>query len=184
MKRAFDIAASLAGLILSLPIMVFVALAIRLDDGGSMIFRQERVGRGGKLFAILKFRTMVENAAALGGTSTDRGDPRITRVGRVLRASSLDELPQFLNVLAGDMSIVGPRPDVPAQRTLYTDDEWVMRHRVRPGITGLAQALLRSDATPDQRKSLDLEYAMKPTLIGDLRILGLTLVQVLRKGSY
>jgi lipopolysaccharide/colanic/teichoic acid biosynthesis glycosyltransferase len=126
---------------------------------------------------------MVKNAAAIGPYFTAADDPRITRVGRFIRRTSLDELPQLLNVLRGDMSLVGPRPDVPAQRTLYTDAEWALRCSVRPGITGLAQALLRSQATEQQRRALDLRYAREHTVWLDLKIMGWTLGRLTGKGS-
>jgi lipopolysaccharide/colanic/teichoic acid biosynthesis glycosyltransferase len=130
-----------------------------------------------------KFRSMVTNAASIGPWHTASDDPRITRVGRFIRRTSIDELPQLLNVLKGDMSLVGPRPDVPAQRSLYSDDDWAARCSVRPGITGLAQALLRSEATPQQRLELDLRYAREHSVRLDLRILGWTLGRLTGKGA-
>ena len=126
---------------------------------------------------------MVINAESLGGYSTADRDPRITAIGRFIRRTSLDELPQLLNVLFGEMSIVGPRPDVPAQRSLYTDDEWTVRHSVRPGITGLAQSTLRSEATTEQRKAMDLEYAKNVSFALDVRIILMTIRQVVFKGG-
>mgnify|MGYP001367909871 CR=1 FL=1 len=184
MKRAIDIFLALVTLVLMSPVLIWIALAIRLHDGGPSVFGQIRVGRGGREFRMLKFRSMVVDAERLGGHSTAEGDPRITRIGRFIRRTSLDELPQVFNVLAGDMSIVGPRPDVPAQRALYTESEWLLRHRVRPGITGLAQATVRSEATPEQRKSLDLEYAREASLQLDLKIIGLTFRQIVSKGGH
>lgn len=165
------------------PILIGVATAIYLSDFGPVIFRQRRVGRGGKDFFIYKFRSMVIDAEKLGGYSTADGDPRITRVGRFIRRTSLDELPQLFNVLCGSMSVVGPRPDVPAQRTLYTEAEWQLRNSVRPGITGLAQATLRSAATETQRKELDLQYAQQASLFKDIQIILLTFKQVFGKGG-
>ena len=107
-----------------------------------VLFRQTRLGLHGREFGMFKFRSMVKNAASIGPYFTSDNDPRITRVGRFIRRTSIDELPQILNVLRGDMSLVGPRPDVPAQRALYSDADWAQRCSVRPGITGLAQALL------------------------------------------
>lgn len=179
MKRFFDLMLSLFALTLLWPLLLLTALLIYLDSPGPVLFRQTRVGRGGKPFSIYKFRSMVANAEALGGYSTEQGDARITRVGHWIRKSSVDELPQIFNVLFGDMSWVGPRPDVPAQRQNYTDAEWLARHRVRPGITGLSQALLRSQATPEQRKSLDIQYAEQASLWLDLKILLLTFKQLL-----
>ncbi|HOS43506.1 MAG TPA: sugar transferase, partial [Armatimonadota bacterium] len=118
-KRLFDLFWALLGLLLLAPLLLAVAVAIRLDDGGPAFFRQRRVGRGGRPFRIWKFRTMVQNAEALGGQITVGGDPRITRVGRWLRRTKLDELPQLFNVLAGEMSLVGPRPEVPRYVARY-----------------------------------------------------------------
>ena len=147
------------------------------------MFRQTRLGLRGREFGMYKFRSMVKNAAAIGPYHTAEGDPRITPVGRYLRRTSIDELPQLLNVLAGDMSLVGPRPDVPAQRALYSEADWAERCSVRPGITGLAQALLRSDATEVQRLALDLRYAREHNLWLDLRIVAWTLGRLSGKGS-
>jgi lipopolysaccharide/colanic/teichoic acid biosynthesis glycosyltransferase len=132
---------------------------------------------------MLKFRSMVNNAAAVGPYYTTDDDPRITRVGRFIRRTSLDELPQLLNVLKGDMSLVGPRPDVPAQRSLYSEQEWAQRCSVRPGITGLAQALVRSDAKPGERLELDLRYVREHSTSLDLKILWWTLGRLSGKGS-
>jgi lipopolysaccharide/colanic/teichoic acid biosynthesis glycosyltransferase len=148
-----------------------------------VLFRQVRVGLGGREFGIYKFRSMVRNAAAVGPYHTASDDPRVTRVGRFIRRTSLDELPQLLNVLAGDMSLVGPRPDVPAQRTLYAAADWQARCSVRPGITGLAQALLRSAATPQQRLDLDLRYVREHSLGLDLKIIAWTLGRLTGKGA-
>jgi len=115
---------------------------------------------------------------------TIMGDPRITPIGAFMRRTSLDELPQLVNVLFGDMSLVGPRPDVPAQRDLYSDSEWAIRTSVRPGVTGLAQATLRSSATHEQRLALDIEYVHQKSFWFDLKVLVLTVRQVLGKGSH
>ncbi|MBM5796677.1 MAG: sugar transferase [Cyanobacteria bacterium K_Offshore_0m_m2_072] len=184
LKRGADLVFSALLLLLLAPLLLLLALAVRLDSPGPLLFRQQRVGLGGMTFSMLKFRSMVADAPLLGGYSTVPGDPRITRSGRWLRRFSLDELPQLLNVLRGDMSLVGPRPDVPAQRTGYSEEEWRQRHRVRPGITGLAQATVRSHARPGQRKDLDLRYVREQSLGLDLWILGQTLRQLLGKGSY
>lgn len=183
MKRAFDILiAGTALLVLSIPLLV-VAIWIKVGSPGPVFFRQTRVGRGCRPFGLLKFRSMVVNADRIGGFSTKVDDPRITRVGRILRRTSIDELPQLLNVLRGDMSLVGPRPDVPAQRDLYTEQEWHLRHSVRPGITGLAQISGRSDITPDMRKALDLDYARSPGLARDLGILLKTVSTLSGRGA-
>jgi lipopolysaccharide/colanic/teichoic acid biosynthesis glycosyltransferase len=183
MKRVFDVVVSAGGLVVAAPVLAAVAVAILLRDGRPVIFRQVRVGQHARPFEILKFRTMRNDAQALGGISTAAGDPRITPLGRFLRKTSLDELPQLINVLRGDMSLVGPRPDTPQQESDYAADDWRARCSVRPGITGLAQATLRSSATPQQRLELDLRYARNPGLRQDLEILGKTLLQVFGKGG-
>ncbi len=183
MKRAMDLLVALAAVLILSPLLLATAAAVLLESGWPVLFRQVRIGRGGNEFGMYKFRSMVKNAAAIGPYFTSADDPRITRVGRFLRRTSIDELPQLFNVLRGDMSLVGPRPDVPAQRTLYTDGEWALRCSVRPGITGLAQALLRSAATEQQRRELDLRYAREHTLWLDMKIVGWTLGRLGGRGS-
>jgi lipopolysaccharide/colanic/teichoic acid biosynthesis glycosyltransferase len=184
MKRLFDILVSLTLLVLLWPLFLLIALTVFMDSFGPVLYRQERVGIDGRPFNIYKFRSMVTNADNVGTYQTVQGDPRITPAGRFLRKTSLDELPQLFNVLKGDMSLVGPRPDVPAQRENYRDEDWAKRISVKPGITGLAQATLRSAATPEQRCALDLEYVERVSLLFDLKILLLTMRQVLGKGSH
>lgn len=179
MKRLFDITISFLALLILLPVFLLITVAIRLESPGAALFLQERVGRLGRPFSILKFRSMVRNAEKLGGYATAADDARITGVGRILRKTSLDELPQLINVIRGDMSLVGPRPDVPAQKKDYTEQEWRLRHQVRPGITGLAQARLRSRATSEQRKEMDLYYARNASLWLDIKIIAQTLISVL-----
>ena len=183
MKRLFDIAGAAFALLLLSPLLLGAALAVALDSGWPVLFLQTRVGRHGQTFDMLKFRSMVKNAAAIGPYFTSAADPRITRVGRFIRRTSLDELPQLLNVLKGDMSLVGPRPDVPAQRSLYSDADWQARCSVRPGITGLAQAKIRSEGTPEQRLALDLQYVREASVMFDLKILVWTLGRLTGKGS-
>jgi lipopolysaccharide/colanic/teichoic acid biosynthesis glycosyltransferase len=183
MKRTLDVLVSLCAVVVVSPVLAIVALAVLIDSGAPVLFRQTRIGLHGREFGMLKFRSMVRNADALGPYHTTDNDPRITRIGAFIRRTSLDELPQLLNVLAGDMSLVGPRPDVPAQRSLYTDQQWTERCSVRPGITGLAQATLRSQATPEQRLALDLRYAREHNLWLDLRILARTVGRLSGKGS-
>jgi lipopolysaccharide/colanic/teichoic acid biosynthesis glycosyltransferase len=174
LKRAFDLLISVPALLVLSPLFALTAFAIALDSGRPVLFRQTRVGLHGREFSMFKFRSMVPDAAKIGPHYTDDDDPRVTRVGRFLRRSSLDELPQLINVVLGDMSLVGPRPDVPAQRSLYTGEQWALRCSVRPGITGLAQALLRSSATNGQRLALDLQYARESSLWLDLKIMART----------
>jgi lipopolysaccharide/colanic/teichoic acid biosynthesis glycosyltransferase len=182
-KRLFDLLVSLGMLVLLLPLFALVAVLIKLDSKGPVFFRQKRVGRFGEPFWIFKFRSMVTNAAAVGPYYTSTNDPRITRVGRWLRKTSLDELPQLLNVVRGEMSLVGPRPNVYDQRAEYTPEEWEVRNQVCPGITGLAQATRRSAATVNERNNLDLEYIRKQSLLCDLKIILLTMRQVLTTGG-
>jgi lipopolysaccharide/colanic/teichoic acid biosynthesis glycosyltransferase len=183
MKRIFDILLSLIALIGLVPILIAVAAAVYIEDRGPVLFKQRRIGLGGTEFWILKFRSMVINAEKLGGFSTEDNDPRITSVGRIIRRTSLDELPQIVNVLKGDMSIVGPRPDVPAQRSLYTEEEWNIRHTVRPGITGLAQVKARSTCIENERKRLDLLYVQEANLWFDIKIILMTFKQVISEGG-
>ena len=183
MKRTFDFLLAVIAIALIAPLLVVLILIIRFSDPGPIFFRQLRVGKDCQEFTIYKFRTMVVDAEKRGGHATTENDPRITRLGKFLRRSSLDELPQLLNVVFGDMSIVGPRPDVPAQKSDYSPNDWILRHTVRPGITGLAQATSRSSATAVERLRLDLEYVERPTLRNDLKIIFATIKQVLFKGG-
>lgn len=183
-KRVVDIAVSFGLLFLLLPLLVLIAVVILLTSGWPVFFRQERVGRLAAPFRIVKFRTMFHRPDQAGAWFTSPGDSRVTGIGRVLRRSSLDELPQLWNVLTGDMSLIGPRPDVFAQRDLYSENEWQQRTIVRPGITGLAQARNRSMASTEERKAADLEYVDRMSLRTDIEIVFLTLKQVIRQGGY
>ncbi|WP_255440661.1 sugar transferase [Caenimonas sedimenti] len=178
-----DLALSLLALVVLSPLLAAVAAAVAFESGRPVLFRQVRVGRNGREFGLYKFRSMVRGADRLGNWHTAQDDPRVTRIGRFIRRTSLDELPQLVNVLRGDMSLVGPRPDVPAQRALYAPEDWALRCSVRPGITGLAQALMRSEATPEQRLALDLQYAREHGVRMDMRILFLTVARLSGKGG-
>jgi lipopolysaccharide/colanic/teichoic acid biosynthesis glycosyltransferase len=145
LKRLFDIGASGFGLTLCLPLFAVVAVAIKCDGPGPVFFRQIRVGRNGKLFPILKFRTMRPAAEAAGPHFTVDGDVRITRIGSWLRAAKFDELPQLLNVLVGDMSMVGPRPETPDLMTYYSPEQRANMLSIRPGVTDYASLLLRNE---------------------------------------
>lgn len=145
MSRALDLVISGIVLLVFSPVMLVVAVLIRLEGGGPVIYRQERVGREGQVFEMLKFRTMVPGSDPVGvGTIVTREDDRVTRVGRWLRRTSLDELPNLVNVIQGDMALVGPRPTIPAQVADYTTRQHG-RHAVRPGITGWAQVQGRAE---------------------------------------
>ena len=171
-RRAFDIAVSAAALLISAPLMVLAAIAIRLESRGKVIYRQRRVGKDGHEFDVLKLRTMVEGAEHIGaGLAVNVGDARITRVGRILRRTSLDELPNLLNVLRGEMAIVGPRPTLPSQVAQYTARERG-RLAVRPGITGWAQVNGRTSLPWADRIELDLWYIEHRSWRLDLKILG------------
>ncbi|MDP2066119.1 MAG: sugar transferase [Burkholderiaceae bacterium] len=183
MKRLVDVGASVLLLVLLGPLLLGAATCIALESGFPVLFRQTRLGLHGREFGMFKFRSMVKNAAAIGPYFTADHDPRITRVGRFIRRTSIDELPQLLNVLAGDMSLVGPRPDVPAQRGLYADADWAQRCSVRPGITGLAQALLRSEGSEAQRLEMDLCYSREASVWLDLKIMWWTLGRLSGKGA-
>lgn len=194
-KRLFDVVGS-AGLLVALsPFFLYAALRIRLHDGGPAFFRQERAGRDGKTFGCLKFRTMLVDAearlAALheaqgysGGLFKMKDDPRVTKPGRWLRRYSLDELPQLINVLRGDMSLVGPRPPLPREVEAY-DRDVLRRLRVRPGMTGLWQVSGRSDLSWDEAVRLDLYYVDNWSMLQDLNILMKTVRAVLgSRGAY
>ncbi len=184
MKQIFDFTLSLFLIILLFPLFILIGLAIVIDSPGNPFFLQNRVGQFEKSFKMIKFRSMVKNASKLGTYQTSKDDSRITRIGSLLRKTSLDEIPQLINVLKGEMSLVGPRPDVLAQKQNYTQEQWTKRISVKPGITGLAQALVRNQATPGQRTALDLEYVDKKSFWLDLKIIGMTIKQVILKGSF
>ncbi len=194
-KRVMDVVVSAAALVVLSPLLLAVAVAIKLDDGGPVLFRQQRVGDHEQPFTMYKFRTMVVDAEARLATlaARDEGagvlfkmhdDPRVTRVGRVLRAWSLDELPQFVNALVGTMSVVGPRPPLPREVALYEGD--VHRRLLsKPGITGLWQVSGRSDLSWEESVQLDLSYVENWSLSGDLMIILRTFRCVLaRAGAY
>jgi exopolysaccharide biosynthesis polyprenyl glycosylphosphotransferase len=194
-KSFFDKIIATAALIAFSPILALIALAIVLDDGGPALFTQNRVGKDGQPFTVLKFRTMVPDAelrkeALLALNESDgvlfkmRQDPRITTIGSFLRRTSLDELPQLLNVMLGEMSLVGPRPALPAEAALYSD-ELCRRLDVKPGMTGLWQINGRSDLSYEDAVRLDLRYVENWTLALDLQILWKTCAAVANgRGAY
>lgn len=147
LKRVVDVLGSALGLLVLWPLLAAIAIAIKLDSPGPAFFRQERIGKGGEPFRIFKFRSMVDAAAKTGTEITIRADPRITRVGAFLRRSKLDELPQLINVLLGDMSLVGPRPEVPAFMKLYTPQQRAIILSLRPGMTDYAAILFRDESS-------------------------------------
>ena len=196
-KRIIDIVGALAGIILLSPIFLIVAIAIKVEDPkGNIIFGHKRVGKDGKLFPCYKFRSMFANAEEMKKNFTEeqkkeyaetfklKDDPRITKVGKFTRKTSIDELPQLFNILKGEMSIVGPRPIVTDELKFY--GEYAKYYKsVKPGLTGLWQVSGRSDTTYDERVAFDLEYVSTRNTLKDLYIIIMTVVKVLkREGSY
>ena len=177
LKRIMDISASALGLVITLPITFAAALAIRLGDGGPVFFRQQRLTRDGKVFELIKFRTMVVDAEKDGQRLAAKNDSRITKVGSVLRKTRLDELPQLWNVLKGDMSLVGPRPECPALASEYekTLPEFSYRLKVKAGITGMAQVYGNYATAPRDKLLMDIMYIEEYTLSLDLKLLLLTI---------
>ena len=184
LKRGLDILVSLLLLIVLSPLLAVIALAIKLESKGPAIFEQQRAGRNGKPFTFYKFRTMKADAAPFGPSPKSFKDKRLTKIGRMLREYSLDELPQLFNIVKGDMSLVGPRP-------LYLSQipEWNERQRkrllVKPGLTGLAQISGRGELTREEKLELDARYVDTASFVADVRIMWTTFAQVLRrKGIY
>ncbi len=183
MNRAFDVALAGTGLVLASPALALAALAVKLEDRGSVLYRQVRVGKDGDDFELLKLRTMVVGAETIGaGYAVDRGDPRITRAGQLLRRLSLDELPQLWNVVRGDMSVIGPRPTLRYQVERY-DERQRRRLDVKPGITGWAQVHGRAALPWAERIELDVWYVEHRSPLVDLKILLLTPLALFR-GTY
>lgn len=190
-KRIYDLLLAFIGLLVLSPLLILISVLVKLSDGGPVFFKQQRVGRNGHLFGIWKFRTMVMNADKMGLKITSRNDPRITRLGRILRKTKLDELPQLYNVLRGEMSFVGPRPEVPRYVALYTPAQSEIL-KLKPGITDLAtlefrdeEELLRSAGDVERfyvehclpRKiELNLLYARKANLWQDTIIIFQTIL--------
>jgi lipopolysaccharide/colanic/teichoic acid biosynthesis glycosyltransferase len=173
-KRALDLALCAGALVVSAPVLALAALAVRLESRGHPIYRQHRVGRDGHGFEVYKLRTMVSGAEHMGsGMAVDEGDDRITRVGAFLRRFSIDELPNLVNVVKGEMSLVGPRPTIQVQVDQYTDRQR-RRLDVRPGLTGWAQVNGRASLPWSERIELDLWYLEHASLRLDLRILALS----------
>jgi lipopolysaccharide/colanic/teichoic acid biosynthesis glycosyltransferase len=183
-KRLFDLTLSAAGLIASAPFWALFALAIKLEDGGAVFFPQERVGLGGRVFTALKFRSMVPDADSRSGrVQAGENDPRITRVGLLLRGTAMDELPQLWNIFVGDMSFVGPRPLVPGEVDVRGDGQLIRladipgyeaRHGVRPGLTGLTQVYAARDVSRTSKFRLDRLYLRRAGLLLDLKLIVLS----------
>ena len=194
--RVLDIIGAIVGLLLSLIPVLIIAIRIKREDGGPIFFRQKRVGKNGDVFLMCKIRSMVVEAETLRQELLDesdvdgmfkmKDDPRVTKVGKYIRKHSLDELPQFWNVLKGDMSLVGPRPALTEEADFYSDRE-KLRLKVKPGITGLWQVSGRSNVSFDKMIDLDLEYIENKSFLGDIRIMLKTLLLVFpgeKNGAY
>jgi lipopolysaccharide/colanic/teichoic acid biosynthesis glycosyltransferase len=184
LKRIFDISISLLAVILLLPVFVIIAIAIKISDKGSAVFKQERAGKDGKPFVFYKFRTMKLGVDPFGQSPKSGEDPRLIRPGKFLREYSLDELPQLFNVIKGDMSIVGPRPLYISQISEISDYH-KKRLLVKPGLTGLSQVYGRSELTEKTNLDLEVEYVEKQSFWLDIKIIFLTLGIVFgKKGVY
>jgi lipopolysaccharide/colanic/teichoic acid biosynthesis glycosyltransferase len=182
-RRAIDIAVSASLLVLSSPLLLAAMLAIRLETPGPVIYRQRRIGLDGHPFDVLKLRTMVDGAEHIGaGLAVNQGDPRITRVGAILRRASLDELPNLVNVLRGEMSLIGPRPTLPVQVEQYSERQRRRLH-MRPGITGWAQVNGRASLPWSERIELDIFYIENRSLALDLEIIRRTVAMILAGGD-
>lgn len=184
-KRIGDIIIASIALIIGSPFMLLCAVAIKLDDGGPIFFRQNRITKDGKIFNILKFRSMIVDADREGAKKATDSDSRITRVGKVIRACRMDELPQLINVLMGDMSLVGPRPERIENVYEYTElnPNFDLRHRVKAGLTGYAQLYGKYNTTPADKLNMDLTYIETYSLLLDLKLLILTVKVLFMKES-
>lgn len=196
MKRLFDIIFSFFGILLLLPILVVISIVIKLHDRGLVFFKAPRVGLYGKMFKMIKFRSMVVNAEKMGASSTTSSDPRITPVGKFIRKYKMDEIPQLFNVLKGEMSFVGPRPEVKYFTDMYTDEEKAIL-TVKPGITDWAsvwnsneEKILEGSEEPDkaymelirpEKIRFQLKYVREKSFFTDLKIILLTLLAIFRK---
>lgn len=181
-KRILDVIISLIGLIVLSLFLVLVAITIKLESEGPVVFKQKRLGKNGKVFEIYKFRTMVVGAEHTGsGVYSTKDDPRVSRVGKILRKLSIDELPQFLNIIKGDMSLIGPRPPLtyhPWPLEDYTDEQ-KKRFSVRPGVTGWAQINGRKELSWERRIEYDVEYVENISFLFDLKIFFKTIIKIL-----
>jgi len=183
LKRFTDIIFSFIILLISIPIIIIVVIAIKLDSKGPAFFIQERTGLNGKIFRMIKFRGMVVNALDIGPELTQINDPRLTKVGRFIRRTSIDEIPQVWNVLKGEMSIIGPRPEITSITARYTNEEKKV-FEFKPGITGISQINGRQTLSPGARVKMECEYYNNETFFNDLKILFKTIgVVISNKGN-
>ena len=195
-KRLFDLSCSLIGIIILSPLLLIISILVKIGSRGPIFYRSTRIGKGKKPFKLYKFRTLVSNADKIGGPSTSDDDPRMTGVGKFLRKYKLDELPQFFNVIKGEMSLVGPRPEIPEYAKLYNKKEQII-FDVKPGITDLASiwnsnegALLKGSKDPEKeylekirpkKVKLQIQYIQEKSFIGDLKIILKTLRKIFHK---
>ena len=184
-KRTLDITVALIGIVLTSPIMLITALAIKICDGGPVFFKQNRVTKGGKIFNVLKFRSMIVDADKDGAKKAESGDDRITPVGKIIRPVRIDELPQFFNILFGDMSLVGPRPERVENVYEYTKmyPDFNLRHRVKGGLTGYAQIYGKYNTTPEDKLKMDLIYIEQYSIFLDIKLLLMTIKILFMKES-
>jgi exopolysaccharide biosynthesis polyprenyl glycosylphosphotransferase len=175
-RRLVDIVLAVAGLAAAMPILVIFSIAIKMDSKGTVFYRQERVGAKGRYFQLLKLRTMEMDAEKDGPRWAGINDPRVTRIGKFLRKTRIDELPQLINVLKGDMSMIGPRPERPVFTEMFNQRTpgFIKRLAVKPGLTGWAQVNGGYDSTPEEKLAYDLEYIRKRSFILDMKIILLT----------
>ena len=177
LKRPFDFTLSLIGIIISFPLWILIGLLIWLEDRGPIFYSQYRVGKDGKIFKAIKFRSMIKDAEKqTGAVWAKEDDPRITKIGRILRATAMDELPQLLSILKGDMSFVGPRPERPELVTQFNGGipNYNFRHVVKPGLTGIAQIYGKYDTPPQHKLKYDLLYIKKQNFWLDLKLIFLS----------
>lgn len=178
LKRPMDFILALFGIIMLSPLMLIIALMVRINLGSPVIFKQKRPGLNEKIFTLYKFRTMTDERDENGVLLSD--EVRLTKFGKLLRSTSLDELPELFNILKGDMSVVGPRPQLVRDMVFMTPEQR-RRHSVLPGLTGWAQVNGRNDITWEEKLALDLEYISNITFLGDLKIIFLTVVKVFKR---
>ena len=181
MKRVFDFIISLFALIILSPLFLLISLIILIGDGTPVLFRQKRVGKNNELFTIYKFRTMKQGTENVASGKLQNANAKITRFGRILRATSIDELPQLFNILNGTMSLVGPRPLIPEEAEIRELREKYNVYSIRPGITGWAQVNGRDNISLEQKALLDKKYVEKQSLGFDIKILIMTVLKVLRR---
>ena len=181
MKRVFDFIISLFAFIILSPLFLLISLTILIGDGKPVLFRQKRVGKNNELFTIYKFRTMKRGTENVASGKLENANAKITKFGRILRATSIDELPQFFNILNGTMSLVGPRPLIPEETEIRELREKYNVYTIRPGITGWAQVNGRDNISLEQKALLDKEYVEKQSLGFDIKILVMTVLKVLRR---